>query len=93
MIVHVVTWQVKPGVEAQELVDQILTMKGNIPGMVDLAAGVALNEGPSAGDLAIVTRHENEEALACYQDHPLHQKVKAFIAQRVSSRLAVDFKS
>jgi hypothetical protein len=81
-------------------------MTGKIPGLV--SSRVYLNtaahenaasenaEAPSAGefrDLVFYSEFESQEALAAYQEHPLHRAHREMAAPYVRNRETVDFEA
>lgn len=91
MIKHVVIWKLKELTKGPELKAEIESLKGMIPGLIDIEAGLDINRSEAAGDLVLISSHESKEALKEYQVHPLHVKLKDKIVAAVSSRVVVDF--
>jgi stress responsive alpha/beta barrel protein len=46
---------------------------------------------PFASDLALAILFTDEEALAAYQNHPAHQKVKDFLGNVRYERRVIDY--
>lgn len=98
MITHVVMWKLKPEAEGQDAAANMAKMqtllaglKGVIPGLLDLNCGIDVNRSAAAYDFALVTVHTSREALAVYQDHPEHVKVREFIGKVALARAVADF--
>jgi len=93
MVTHVVMWKLKDRSPAHaERVQTLLTsMKGKIPGMLDLEAGVDFVRSDRSYDVVLITRHENREALDQYQLHPVHEEVKRVMLELREASTAVDF--
>lgn len=98
MVTHVVIWKMKPEAEGQDAAANMAKMqnllyglKGVVPGLLDLNCGVDFNRSAAAYDFALVTVHSSREALALYQDHPEHVKVRDFVGKVAQARAVVDF--
>ncbi len=93
MIKHVVFFQFHPEHHAQrqEAVNQILSMKGKIPGLVDLTAGVDFKHSSRSWDVALIATLTDQTALEVYDQHPVHQPVKSFLKPLYSQAASVDF--
>ncbi len=98
MIKHIVFWRFKDEAEglnkeqiiakAKEVLEDLVD---KIPEIKELEVGTDFNGGPAAFDTALYTAFDTKEALAIYQDHPAHQKVKDFIGKVTSDRAVVDY--
>ena len=93
MVTHLVFFKFASLEIAEEAKEQLLAMAGKIPGMQSIEAGVDFTRSERSFDLGLVTRHDDREALAVYQGHPVHQEVVKFIRARAQGSAAVDFES
>jgi hypothetical protein len=95
MVTHVVLFKMKDrsGQSAAHVVELLLGMKGKIPGLRDVQAGVDYAKSERSFDVALVTHHDDREALDAYQVHPVHEAVKKVIAELRDQALAVDFET
>ena len=93
MVKHVVFFQFHPEhkVRRQEAVDHILSMKGQIPGLLDLSAGVDFQQSSRSWDVALIATLTDQAALAIYDQHPVHQPVKSFLKPLYIQAASVDF--
>jgi len=91
MIKHVVMWKLKNISDGDETVKKLKNLEGRIPGLISIDAGTDTNKGSAAFDVALISRHDSQEALNSYQDHPEHVEVKNFIGSVVNERVVVDF--
>lgn len=91
MIKHVVIWKLKDINDGKTLKAEIEKLSGKIPGLLSIEAGVDINRSGAAGDLILISTHADSEALALYQDHPVHLGLKAKIVPAVLERTVVDF--
>lgn len=98
MIKHIVFWRFKDEAEGlnkdqiSKKVKEILEdLVGKIPEIKELEVGNDFNGSPAAFDTALYTSFETKEALAIYQEHPAHLKVKEFVGKVTSDRAVVDY--
>lgn len=99
MIEHLVLFKLKPGTtEAQikTLTDALLSMKSQIPGILEISAGV--NNSPEGKDqgfnFGLLVRFEDAAARDGYLPHPVHvQTGKDHIRPLVEDVLVLDFES
>ncbi len=90
MTTHVVMFRFHDPHEAQEAAHRIGAMAGRVPGLNALRVGVDHNGGPNAYQLVLITEHDSPAALQDYAQHPVHQEVLAWLADRISERAVVD---
>ncbi|HOG69608.1 MAG TPA: Dabb family protein [Fibrobacteraceae bacterium] len=98
MIKHIVLWKMKDNAEgasaienATKIVDMLHDLKGKIPSLISIEAGIDFNRSGAAWDLALYSSFQNTEDLNNYQIHPEHQKVATFIRAVTEDRCVVDF--
>ncbi len=91
MIKHVVVWKLKNKTDGASLKIAIEDLKGKIPGLLSIEAGIDINNWDISGDLILISTHEDRDALEVYQGHPIHLELKDKIIPAVSSMTVVDF--
>lgn len=91
MLVHMVLFRFSNPDDAIQSRDRLLAMRGRIPGLLGVEAGLDVTHSERSYDLGLITRHESSDALDLYQEHPVHQDVVAFIRPRTTAAAAVDF--
>lgn len=92
MITHLVFWKLKDENKeenAPQIKERLEALAGKIPGLLEVTVGRNFNGGEY--DLALVSRFESIDALHAYDQHPEHQKVRAFVRSVIEKRAAVDF--
>jgi heme-degrading monooxygenase HmoA len=96
MIRHIVAWNLTATDPAQRTAD-FEQLKANIEGLVGVVPGlrsavVARDLGSTAGnrDVVLISEHDDEEALAVYQQHPEHVVAAGFTRTVTSERACVD---
>ena len=95
MVTHIVLFKLKDRSEesARRAQTVIASMKGQIPGLLDLEVGVDFSREARSYDVALITRHATRADLDAYQVHPVHERVKEYIASVRDVSNAVDFES
>lgn len=95
MIRHIVFWNLKEEAEGKTkeqnaaiIREGLESLTGKIDGL--LMAEVRRNFNPGGMDLCLVSEFESREALAAYQNNPLHVKVKEFVHKVVTDRAVTD---
>jgi hypothetical protein len=93
-------WKLKSDAEGATKRENALRMKALLDACAGLSPGtrrfdVAIDMGldPTAWDVVLDSDFDDCAALDVYQDHPVHQAAKAFIAKVRDLRAAVDFES
>ena len=76
---------------ATKIVEMLKQLKGKVPSLVSIEAGIDFNRSDAAWDLALLSTFKNAEDLHSYQMHPEHQKVGVFIKAVTSERCVVDY--
>ncbi|SEN94201.1 MULTISPECIES: Dabb family protein [unclassified Paenibacillus] len=81
-------------VKQQELVAQLLALQEQIPGIVDLTAGVNVTEETDhiqGFTLGLRVTFEDQEALRAYGPHPAHQAFVTSLNEWVENVIVVDY--
>ena len=97
MVKHVLLWKLRDDLSAEEKRDVQEAVKkglerlpGIIPGLVE--AKVAIDPlGTSNADIYLDSTCTDQAALAVYQDHPEHVKIKEIIGPAAEIRLCMDY--
>ena len=99
MIRHILFWKYTDAVKAQHqeaealkfLQNSVATMRGRIDGLLCIEIGLNLAGGDY--DLIFYAELRDEQALQCFQQHPLHaahrERCKDLVTARVCGRSAV----
>ncbi len=99
MAKHIILWTLKSDLSDKEkenvkkdIKDGLESLKGKIPGLVDIKVTTIGRLSSSTADLMLDSTFENEEALRFYSKHPAHvavadSKVRPF----TSARSCLDF--
>jgi hypothetical protein len=91
MLTHIVLIRCENMDHAEEAGARLRQMKGQIPGLLDVEAGVDITRSGRSYELALITRHADQAGLDAYQVHPVHQAVLTYIKSVASGTVAVDF--
>ncbi len=98
MIKHIVMWRLKESADGRDkaanavlIKRKLESMKGKIPGMLNVEVGVNFDASVDAADVVLYTEFENQAQLAGYQVHPEHVAFKDFIKNVRFERRVVDY--
>jgi len=97
MFEHIVLLKFKPHVsnsEKEDAVNRTHDFKGNIPGIIDLSAGINVTEETEhvqGFTLGIRVTFENQQACRDYIQHPLHQRLLQSIGPLVEGIVVMDY--
>lgn len=92
MIKHIVMWRLKNREQnAPELKAMLEGLKGKIPQIREIEAGINFNPSEAAADVVLYSEFESREALAEYQKHPDHLKVAEFLREIATDRRVADY--
>jgi hypothetical protein len=98
MVKHVIIWDFKDELTAEQKKAAALRMKTGLEALVGVVEGLKSLHvatdllGSSNGDIMLDSEFEDEKALAYYADHPAHVKVKEYVRTVVKSRKCADYK-
>jgi len=86
-------WKLRDKADAVMLKEQLEAMRGRIPGLLNIEAGIDYLASEQSADLVLVADVESREALDVYQAHPVHQAVVPLIRQAAIARTVVDYET
>jgi len=78
----------------EQLLEKLKAFKKNIPGIVDLSAGINLTEETDRAQgytLGLRVTFENQEALRAYGPHPVHQDFVQSLNGVIEDVIVVDY--
>jgi hypothetical protein len=93
MVTHIVLFKFSQASDAKAAVDLLLGMRGRVPSLLELEAGLDFTRSPRSYEVGLITRHHSRDDLAAYQVDPVHQEVARFIRERAEGAAAVDFET
>ncbi len=91
MIRHIVMFWLKDASAIEESVRILNSMQGKIPGVLKVEAAPDVTRSPRSCDICLHTVLESREALAAYNDHPVHLPVKQHMHSVMERSVAADF--
>jgi len=91
MITHIVLFKLIDRRNAQKAMDVLLGMKGRIPQLRHIEAGIDVLNSDRSYDLALVTKFDSMEDLKAYQAHPVHVEVLKYMTSVRESSVTVDY--
>lgn len=95
MLTHVVLFKLKDrSPESIETTRKVLAnMEGKIPVLKSIEVGTDVLHSGRSYDIALITKFDSLEDLNTYDNHPVHEEVKAHMRQAVDVSASVDFES
>lgn len=95
MIKHIVCWRVDDAAKSQEYCDGaanlLQAMRDQIKGLKHLELGVDKSRTEMSSDIVLYSEFESWEALAHYDQHPLHQEFKDYLGPLRTERRVADY--
>jgi len=98
MIKHIVLWKLKEAANgmnkdenARTIKEKLENLKGKIEGLIEIEVGIDFLHSAESADILLYSTFESKDALANYQQHPLHAAIMPFIAEARSERRVVDY--
>ena len=91
MITHIVLFKLIDRRNAQKAMDVLLGMKGRIPQLRHIEAGIDVLHSDRSYDLALITKFDSMEDLKAYQAHPVHVEVLKYMTSVRESSVTVDY--
>ncbi len=77
--------------DIQKVVAALLSMRGNIPSLVDIEVGVNLSESDQAYDVVLMATFQDIKSLREFEKDPFHLGVKKLVVSLKQSRVVVDY--
>jgi len=90
-VVHVVLFKFGDGQHAEQCLERLRGMVGRIPALRSLSAGLNTVASERAYDVGLVATFDSHDDLRSYVEHPVHRPVAAWINERATSVVAVDY--
>ncbi len=93
MFRHIVLYRLKDRSEEAKraLKEKFLSLKGNVPQIVDLEVGTDRLFSARSYDVALVITFEKKEDLPVYKAHPFHVGVADYVHGVVESAVSCDY--
>jgi len=91
MLTHIVCFRFDDLAYAAEAAKRLLAMKGHIPTLVDIEAGVDTTRSDRCWELGLITRFNDRDGLNAYATHPVHLEVVEYIRAHATASIVVDF--
>ena len=92
MIKHIVCFKLKEGESPEKAKEVLLSMKANVPMLIDIEVGTDLLHSPRSYDVYLSVTLESMEKLSEYQQDEYHcNVVKKHMHAVTLSSVAVDF--
>ncbi len=96
MVKHVVMWKLVDFPSPEARGEAVARIKAGLEGLVGVVPGLLSAHVAAAFDgfdLCLLTEFESRDALAVYQQHPEHAKVRAYIHTVITDRAFCDWEA
>jgi ribonuclease D len=93
MLTHIVLFKLKDSRNAQKARDVLMGMKGRIPQLRHLEAGIDILHSERSYDLALETKFDSLDDMKAYQAHPVHLEVLKYMTSVRESSVTVDYET
>ncbi len=95
MVIHTFAFRWKPNVTAEQKLrvqTEIRALQGQIPGLLETNVGANFSPRSQGYEFGGVMKFANQQALAAYNSHPIHQKLLTWLLPLIDP-IEVDFES
>ena len=76
--------------DVEEAVARLRGLTGRVPTLNSIEVGRDSTRGPAAYDVVLVTKHDDQDALRAYAEHPVHLELLEWLKPRWTDRTVVD---
>ncbi len=91
MIKRVSMWKLQNRQTAEEMKTALLSMKGNVPSLLDIEVGINFSASKSAYDIVFIGQFKDRAALHEFETDPFHKSVGERVDGLKENRHVVDF--
>ena len=91
MMKHIVVWEMKEDVTAEQKAEMKARLEG-LTGRISELRKIEVGIDEGNGTMSLYSTFESKEDLDIYQVHPAHQDVVAFVKPLVAGRTVCDYK-
>ena len=97
MVRYSVMWKFKPSdgrtpkETAEDVKERYESLKGLIPGLLDIEVGVNRNDSATTYDAIMIADFESWKALADYKDETMRDSVREYADSLAESRVRVEY--
>ena len=93
MITHIVLFKLADPADAPEIAARLGNLVGVVPTLRSMQAGADVVRSERSYDVGLVSTFDSLEDLEAYRVHPVHEEQAAWIRERATASVAVDFES
>ena len=96
MVKHIVAWRIADGEDkkkrAEDIEKNLESLKGIIPGLLDIEVGINISEKEFSSDVVLVSVFASKEDVEKYQNNPEHKAVgQSYVLPYVKERRVIDY--
>ena len=93
MITHCYFYRLRNGASVEDAMQELLSMKEQIPEIDSIEVGINFSTAPNAFDLVQLSKFESYEDFKAFAEHPYHQELRDYFATVSTETAKVDFES
>jgi hypothetical protein len=91
LITHIVLMKFADPAHRDEAKVRLEQLPAQIPQISSLTVGLDVVRSEASSDLALITMHDDLDALKGYQSHPVHVEFAGWLKPLLAARTVVDF--
>jgi hypothetical protein len=91
LITHIVLMKFADPANRDEAKTRLEALTDQIPQIASLTVGLDIVRSDASSDLALITTHDDIDALKGYQSHPVHVEFAGWLKPLLASRTVVDY--
>ena len=97
MVRYSVMWKFKPSdgrtpkETAEDVKERYESLKGLIPGLIDIEVGVNRNDSATTYDAIMIADFESWKALADYKADTMRENLREYAGRQAESRVRVEY--
>ena len=84
-------WKLREISDLQEIESKLLSLKGNVPSLLDMEVGINISNSPSAFDIVFSGYFKDSDALKEFEDDKFHKSVADWVTNHRETRHVVDY--
>jgi hypothetical protein len=93
LITHIVLMKFADAANRDEAKTRLEALTDQIPQIASLTVGLDVVRSEASSDLALITTHDDLDALKGYQSHPVHVEFAGWLKPLLAARTVVDYES
>lgn len=88
---RIAMWRLHDKNDAAEMKEKLLSLKNNVPSIVDLEVGINESQSESAFDIVFIATFNSEQCLRDFENDAYHKVIGAWVNEKRLLRHVVDY--